>query len=111
MAAHTLALISLEGGIDQAMLQEVLQKWGYGVIFLAMLLENAGVPLPGETVTLLGGYAAGSGQLNVLGVMAAAAGAPCLVTTLAIGWGDGPAGTSSCGWDGCCVSPLNSWNS
>jgi membrane protein DedA with SNARE-associated domain len=78
MAAHTLALISLEGGLNQAMLQEVLHKWGYGVIFLAMLLENAGVPLPGETVTLLGGYAAGSGQLNVLGVMAAAAGGAML---------------------------------
>lgn len=38
-----------------------------------MLLENAGVPLPGETVTLLGGYAAGSGQLHGLGVIAAAA--------------------------------------
>jgi membrane protein DedA with SNARE-associated domain len=73
MAFHTLALLSLEGGVNQAMLQDLLQQWGYGVIFLAMLLENAGVPLPGETVTLLGGYAAGSGQLNVLGVMAAAA--------------------------------------
>lgn len=73
MVLHTLALLSMEGGFDQAMLQNLLQQWGYGVIFLAMLLENAGVPLPGETVTLLGGYAAGSGQLNVLGVMAAAA--------------------------------------
>ena len=73
MAFHTLALLSLEGGVNQAMLQDLLQQWGYGVIFLAMLLENAGVPLPGETVTLLGGYAAGSGQINVLGVMAAAA--------------------------------------
>jgi len=73
MALHTLALFSLEGVLDQATLQELLEKWGYGVIFLAMLLENAGVPLPGETVTLLGGYAAGSGHLNVLGVMAAAA--------------------------------------
>ena len=63
MALHTLALFSLEGVLDQATLQELL----------AMLLENAGVPLPGETVTLLGGYAAGSGHLNVLGVMAAAA--------------------------------------
>jgi membrane protein DedA with SNARE-associated domain len=43
-----------------------------------MLLENAGVPLPGETITLLGGYAAGSGQLNLLGVMAAAAGGAVL---------------------------------
>ena len=54
-------------------LQQLLQTWGYGVIFVAMLLENAGLPLPGETVTLLGGYAAGSGQLKLAGVMAAAA--------------------------------------
>ena len=54
-------------------LRDWLVRWGYGVIFGAMLLENAGLPLPGETVTLLGGYAAGSGQLNPLGVMAAAA--------------------------------------
>lgn len=59
-------------------LQQWLQSWGYGVIFAAMLLENAGVPLPGETVTLLGGYAAGSGELNVLGVLAAAAGGAIL---------------------------------
>ncbi len=60
-------LLSLES------LQQLLQSWGYGVIFAAMLLENAGLPLPGETVTLLGGYAAGSGQLQVLGVLGAAA--------------------------------------
>ena len=51
----------------------LLQRWGYGVIFLGMLLENAGLPLPGETLTLLGGYAAGSGQLQLGGVIAAAA--------------------------------------
>jgi membrane protein DedA with SNARE-associated domain len=73
MALHTLAELSVEGGLTQATLQELLRQWGYGVIFVAMLLENAGLPLPGETVTLLGGYAAGSGQLHVLGVMAAAA--------------------------------------
>ncbi|MFM9073343.1 MAG: DedA family protein, partial [Cyanobium sp.] len=73
MAADTLATISLEGGLDLPSLQALLRQWGYGVVFLAMLLENAGVPLPGETVTLLGGYAAGSGQMNGLGVMAAAA--------------------------------------
>jgi membrane protein DedA with SNARE-associated domain len=60
-------LLSLES------LQQLLQTWGYGVIFGAMLLENAGLPLPGETVTLLGGYAAGSGQLQVFGVLGAAA--------------------------------------
>ncbi len=60
-------LLSLES------LQQLLQTWGYGVIFGAMLLESAGLPLPGETVTLLGGYAAGSGQLQVFGVFGAAA--------------------------------------
>lgn len=38
--------------LDQ--LQELLSRWGYLVVFTAMLLENAGVPLPGETITLLG---------------------------------------------------------
>ena len=55
-----------------ANLQTLLGRWGYLVIFAGMLLENAGLPLPGETITLLGGYAAGSGQLNLFGVMAAA---------------------------------------
>jgi membrane protein DedA with SNARE-associated domain len=63
---------------DLHSLEILLGRWGYAVIFVGMLLENAGVPLPGETLTLLGGYAAGSGQLNVLGVMGAAAGGAVL---------------------------------
>jgi membrane protein DedA with SNARE-associated domain len=93
MLPDSLALISLGHGVDPSLVQEVLQQWGYGLIFGAMLLENAGVPLPGETVTLLGGYAAGSGQLNGLGVMAAAAGGAILGDNLGYwvgrraGWG------------------------
>jgi membrane protein DedA with SNARE-associated domain len=68
-----LPLALFDSAPDLQTLRQWLQHWGYGVIFGAMLLENAGVPLPGETVTLLGGYAAGSGQLQALGVMAAAA--------------------------------------
>ena len=89
----TLPLAFLDGGFDMATLQDVLGRWGYLVIFAAMLLENAGVPLPGETVTLLGGYAAGSGQLNVFGVMAAAAGGAVLGDNIGywvgkrLGWG------------------------
>jgi membrane protein DedA with SNARE-associated domain len=64
-------LLELSPGLET--LRDWLVRWGYGVIFGAMLLENAGLPLPGETVTLLGGYVAGSGQLHPLGVMAAAA--------------------------------------
>jgi membrane protein DedA with SNARE-associated domain len=89
----TLPLAFLDGGLDMATLQDVLGRWGYLLIFAAMLLENAGLPLPGETVTLLGGYAAGSGQLNVLGVMGAAAGGAVLGDNLGywvgrrLGWG------------------------
>ena len=54
-------------------LVELLGHWGYAVIFAGMLLENAGLPLPGETLTLLGGYAAGSGQMSLFGVIGAAA--------------------------------------
>jgi membrane protein DedA with SNARE-associated domain len=63
----------LDAAPDLDTLRELLLRWGYGVVFVAMLLENAGLPLPGETVTLLAGYAAGSGQLQPLGVMGAAA--------------------------------------
>jgi membrane protein DedA with SNARE-associated domain len=89
----TLPLAFLDGGLDMATIQDVLGRWGYLVIFAAMLLENAGLPLPGETVTLLGGYAAGSGQLNLLGVMGAAAGAAVLGDNIGywvgrrLGWG------------------------
>ncbi len=58
--------------LSTANLEDLINTWGYGVVFAAMVLESAGLPLPGETVTLLGGYAAGSGHLNLAGVIAAA---------------------------------------
>jgi membrane protein DedA with SNARE-associated domain len=58
--------------LSTANLEDLLNTWGYGVVFAAMVLESAGLPLPGETVTLLAGYAAGSGHLNLAGVIAAA---------------------------------------
>lgn len=51
-------LISLEN------VQEFAQSYGYWAIFLGILLENLGIPLPGETVTLVGGFLAGSDELN-----------------------------------------------
>ena len=86
-------LAVFDGTISLTTIQTLLQDWGYWVVFGAMLLENAGVPLPGETVTLLAGYAAGSGQLQVLGVMGAAAGGAILGDNLGYwvgrraGWG------------------------
>lgn len=54
----TLELISLET------IQEIARQYGYGAVFLGIALENAGIPLPGETITLVGGFLAGSGELN-----------------------------------------------
>ena len=51
-------LISLEN------IQEIAHNYGYLAIFLGILLENLGIPLPGETVTIVGGFLAGSNELN-----------------------------------------------
>ncbi|MEA5582881.1 DedA family protein [Nodularia harveyana UHCC-0300] len=54
----SLDLISLES------IQEFADQYGYLAIFLGILLENLGIPIPGETVTLVGGFLAGSEELN-----------------------------------------------
>lgn len=54
----SLDLISLET------IQEIARQYGYWAVFFGIALENAGIPLPGETITLVGGFLAGSGELN-----------------------------------------------
>jgi membrane protein DedA with SNARE-associated domain len=54
----SLEFISLEN------IQKIAHEYGYWAIFVGILLENLGIPLPGETVTLVGGFLAGSGELN-----------------------------------------------
>ncbi len=43
---------------------EIAHQYGYWAVFLGILLENLGIPLPGETVTIVGGFLAGSKELN-----------------------------------------------
>lgn len=45
-------------------IQAFAQQYGYWAVFLGILLENIGLPIPGETVTLAGGFLAGNDQLN-----------------------------------------------
>lgn len=49
-----------------------VHQYGYGAVMLGILLENAGIPIPGETITLVGGFLAGSGELDPLWVGVAA---------------------------------------
>jgi membrane protein DedA with SNARE-associated domain len=54
-------------------IQELARQYGYLAIFIGILLENLGIPLPGETITIVGGFLAGSGELNYWLVLASAA--------------------------------------
>jgi membrane protein DedA with SNARE-associated domain len=53
--------------------QELASQYGYLAVFVGILLENLGIPLPGETITIVGGFLAGSGELNYWFVLGAAA--------------------------------------
>lgn len=60
----------------EATLQDLLLSDGYLAIFMLIMLESLGLPLPGETVLLLGAALAGSKHLAIGGVvLAGAAGA------------------------------------
>ncbi|QFZ92501.2 DedA family protein [Synechococcus elongatus] len=67
-----LELLSLET------VQDLAHRFGYVTVFLGILLENAGIPLPGETITVVGGFLAGSGELRLSGVLACAIGGAIL---------------------------------
>jgi membrane protein DedA with SNARE-associated domain len=54
-------------------IQQLAQQYGYWAIFFGILLENLGLPIPGETVTIVGGFLSGSDQLNYGLVLADAA--------------------------------------
>ena len=64
----------MQNFLDQAEIARILGAYGYLAIFAALLLECAGLPLPGETV-LIGAaiYASQSPALSIGGVVAAAA--------------------------------------
>jgi membrane protein DedA with SNARE-associated domain len=53
-------------------IQELARQYGYLAIFVGILLENLGIPLPGETITIVGGFLAGSGELNYWFVLTSA---------------------------------------
>ncbi len=51
-------------------IQNLAQQYGYWAIFWGILLENVGLPIPGETVTIVGGFLAGSDKLKYSFVLA-----------------------------------------
>ena len=60
-------------------LTELIDHWGYGAIFLIVVLGNVGLPVPEETILLLAGYLVWRRTLRLslvltVGVVSAAAG-------------------------------------
>jgi membrane protein DedA with SNARE-associated domain len=49
-------------------LSSPLEHYGLGAILLLVLVEDFGIPVPGETVLIAGAVFAGSGRLNVVAV-------------------------------------------
>ncbi|HZS44101.1 MAG TPA: DedA family protein [Blastocatellia bacterium] len=54
-------------------LLEYFSRYGYWVVFFGVMLENAGVPIPGETILLAAGFFAYLGHFNTAIVMVVAA--------------------------------------
>jgi membrane protein DedA with SNARE-associated domain len=59
-------LISLEN------IETIAHEYGYWSVFLGIMLENLGIPIPGETITIAGGFLAGSKELNYWFVLGSA---------------------------------------
>lgn len=65
----------------------IAHKYGYLAVFLGILLENLGIPLPGETITIVGGFLAGGKELNYWYVWGSAIAGASLGGTLGYGIG------------------------
>ena len=61
---------TLPGFLDA--LAPVLNHWGYLAVGTLIMLEDFGVPVPGETVLIAAAVYAGAGQLNIFAVIAIA---------------------------------------
>ena len=57
------------------LIEQYMLAYGYWAVFFGVMLENAGLPVPGETILLVGGYFASAhpDRFNLIRVMATAA--------------------------------------
>lgn len=55
------------------LIEQYMLAYGYWAVFFGVMLENAGVPVPGETILLIAGYFAATGEFHLALVMLIAA--------------------------------------
>jgi len=53
-------------------LTDFFARYGYWVVFIGVMLENGGLPLPGETVLLFAGFLAYQGELRLVSAIGVA---------------------------------------
>ena len=58
------------------LIEHYMLIYGYWAVFFGVMLENAGLPVPGETILLVAGYFSATGEFNIwLVILIAATGA------------------------------------
>ena len=75
-AASAVTMAEVTQSSSNTMLSTLLSyftHYGYWVVFFGVMLENAGVPVPGETILLAAGFFAAQGHFHLWEVMAIAA--------------------------------------
>ena len=55
------------------LIEQYMYQYGYWAVFFGVMLENAGIPVPGETILLVAGYLCSKGDLHIGLVMLVAA--------------------------------------
>jgi membrane protein DedA with SNARE-associated domain len=55
------------------LIEQYMLAYGYWAVFFGVMLENAGLPIPGETILLVAGYFAATGEFHLALVMLVAA--------------------------------------
>jgi membrane-associated protein len=70
------------------LLSDFFARYGYWVVFFGVMLENVGVPVPGETVLLFAGFLAFQGNMHILpAILTAMAGATTgAILGYSLGW-------------------------
>ena len=64
LAVLAWAYLHYEPSISLERLLDLFSRYGYIVIFVPVMLETAGLPVPGETTLLLAGVASSTGRLD-----------------------------------------------
>ncbi len=68
-------------------LSEFFARYGYGAVFFGVMLENVGVPVPGETVLLFAGFLAFQGKIHIIPAILTAIAGATVGATLGYGLG------------------------